>query len=35
MVTSGQSILINSKAQQFITVLGVAQDGGYPQAGCT
>jgi len=35
LVTSGQSILINSNAQQFITVLGVAQDGGYPQAGCT
>ena len=34
LLTSGQSISINSKAQQFITVLGVAQDGGYPQAGC-
>ena len=35
LVTSGQSILVTNNAQQFVTVLGVAQDGGYPQAGCT
>lgn len=35
LVTSAQSILATNNAQQFVTVLGVAQDGGYPQAGCT
>ena len=35
MLTNAQSIITNHNAQQFITVLGVAQDGGYPQAGCT
>jgi pyrroloquinoline quinone biosynthesis protein B len=33
--TMGQITLPETKQSQYITVLGIAQDGGYPQAGCT
>jgi len=33
--TEGQITAPETKQSQYITVLGIAQDGGYPQAGCT
>lgn len=35
ILTKGQITATESKQSQYITVLGIAQDGGYPQAGCT
>lgn len=32
--TKGQIIEPGTKQSQYITILGIAQDGGYPQAGC-
>jgi pyrroloquinoline quinone biosynthesis protein B len=34
VLTQGQSTGKERKTSQYITVLGIAQDGGYPQAGC-
>ena len=33
--TMAQTTNQGIKSSQYITVLGIAQDGGYPQAGCT
>jgi pyrroloquinoline quinone biosynthesis protein B len=35
ILTKGQIAVPGAQQSQFITVLGIAQDGGYPQAGCT
>ena len=35
ILTKGQIVVPGAQQSQFITVLGIAQDGGYPQAGCT
>jgi pyrroloquinoline quinone biosynthesis protein B len=34
ILTKGQIVVPGAQQSQFITVLGIAQDGGYPQAGC-
>jgi pyrroloquinoline quinone biosynthesis protein B len=35
ILTMGQIAVPRVQQSQYITVLGIAQDGGYPQAGCT
>jgi len=35
ILTKGQIAVPGAQQSQYITVLGIAQDGGYPQAGCT
>jgi pyrroloquinoline quinone biosynthesis protein B len=35
ILTKGQIVVPGAQQSQFITVLGIAQDGGYPQVGCT
>jgi len=35
ILSKGQIAVPGVQQSQFITVLGIAQDGGYPQAGCT
>jgi pyrroloquinoline quinone biosynthesis protein B len=35
ILTTAQIKALEEKQSQYITVLGIAQDGGYPQAGCT
>jgi len=34
-ILQGQAPELATQSSQYITVLGIAQDGGYPQAGCT
>jgi pyrroloquinoline quinone biosynthesis protein B len=35
ILTTAQIKALEEKQSQYVTVLGIAQDGGYPQAGCT
>jgi pyrroloquinoline quinone biosynthesis protein B len=34
-IIHAQALDLATKSSQYITILGIAQDGGYPQAGCT